>query len=78
MNPRDPDVLYFGGTRGLYTSADAGETWHLVEEIPFSLIHRVRIDPRDGATMYVTGFGGGVWRGPARLAVAGRKCPPRR
>lgn len=64
LHPDDPNVLYYGGGDGLYLSSDAGTTWRLIEEIPFRDIHRVRIDPRNKDTMYVTTLGGSVIRGP--------------
>jgi len=78
LHPDDPNVVYFGGTRGLWASPDAGASWRLIDEIPFGNIHRVRIDPNDKKTMYVTGFGGGVWRGPVLRGVPGEKTfvPP--
>ena len=64
FHPDDPNVLYYGGVAGLYLTSNAGKTWRLIEEIPFRNIHRVRIDPRNKGTMYVTTLGGGVIRGP--------------
>ncbi len=74
MHPDDPNVLYFGGTRGLYASPNGGQSWRHMTEIPFSLCHRVRIDPHDKGMMYVTGFGGGIWRGPTMRGVPGEKA----
>jgi len=73
MHRDDPNVLYFGGTRGLYASPDGGNSWKHMTAIPFSLVHRVRVDPSDKCKMYVTGFGGGVWRGPTVRGLANEK-----
>jgi len=73
LHPHDPSVVYFGGTRGLFASPDGGATWRRISEIPFGNCHRARIDPRDKGTMYVTGFGGGVWRGPTVRGAPGEK-----
>ncbi len=64
FHPDDPDIVYLGTTRGLWATNDGGTRWYEVEDFPFRVAHRVRIDPRDKKTMYVTTFGGGVWRGP--------------
>ncbi|MBN1809981.1 MAG: hypothetical protein JW909_13010 [Planctomycetes bacterium] len=76
LHPDDPDVVYFGGTRGLYASPDAGAHWRLLDEIPFAICHRTRIDPNDKKTMYVTTFGGGVWRGPVLRGLPVEKPAP--
>ena len=49
---------------GLWLSRDNGQTWEPFDGLPFSNIQRVVFDPRDDAVMYVTTFGGSVWRGP--------------
>jgi hypothetical protein len=50
---------------GLWLSRDNGRTWRAFEDLPFSNIQRVEFDPADDSVIYVTTFGGGVWRGPA-------------
>jgi hypothetical protein len=49
---------------GLWLTRDNGQTWKPFEDLPFSNIQRVVFDPSDDALMYVTTFGGSVWRGP--------------
>ena len=49
---------------GLWLTRDNGRTWKAFKDIPFSNIQRVVFDPSDDAVMYVTTFGGSVWRGP--------------
>jgi len=49
---------------GLWLSRDRGRTWQAFNELPFSNIQRVVFDPSDETVMYVTTFGGSVWRGP--------------
>lgn len=64
VDPIHPDVVYLGtGTHGLWWSEDAGRTWRQFEFIPFGNAHRVAFDPDDHGRIYVTTFGGGVWRG---------------
>jgi len=49
---------------GLWLTRDNGRTWEAFDDIPFSNIQRVVFDPTNDAVMYVTTFGGSVWRGP--------------
>ncbi|MHC4206472.1 MAG: VPS10 domain-containing protein [Planctomycetota bacterium] len=49
---------------GLWLSRDNGRTWKPFDDLPFSNVQRVTFDPSDDAVMYVTTFGGSVWRGP--------------
>jgi photosystem II stability/assembly factor-like uncharacterized protein len=66
VDPAHPEVVYLGThTHGLWYSADAGKTWKQFEWIPFAMANRVQFDPDDHGLIYVTTFGGGVWRGRA-------------
>jgi hypothetical protein len=49
---------------GLWLSRDNGRTWKAFNDLPFSNIQRVVFDPSDDDLMYITTFGGSVWRGP--------------
>jgi len=49
---------------GLWLSTDNGRTWKAFNDLPFSNIQRVKFDPANEALLYVTTFGGSVWRGP--------------
>ena len=49
---------------GLWLSRDDGQTWQAFDELPFSNVQRLMFDPSDDGVMYVTTFGGSVWRGP--------------
>ena len=49
---------------GLWLSQDDGVTWRAFDGLPFSNIQRVTFDRTDERLMYVTTFGGSVWRGP--------------
>jgi hypothetical protein len=63
---RKPDVMYACGfDQGVYRSTNRGETWQRIRGFNFKWGHRVTPDPTDPAFIYVTTFGGGVWRGPA-------------
>ena len=66
VDPLHPNVVYLGtGSHGLWYTKDAGKTWCQFERIPFGNAHRVAFDPDDHGQIYVTTFGGGVWRGLA-------------
>jgi hypothetical protein len=51
---------------GLWLSRDTGKTWQAFNDLPFSNIQRVEIDPTNDGEIHVTTFGGSVWRGPAQ------------
>jgi photosystem II stability/assembly factor-like uncharacterized protein len=70
VHPRKPNWVYLciaeGETSaGLWLSKDAGKTWGALEGMPFRNAQRVTFDPGDDSLIYVSTFGGGVWRGPA-------------
>jgi len=50
---------------GLWLSKDYGDTWEGFMELPFANIQRVTFDPNDDDTIYVTTFGGSVFKGHA-------------
>jgi photosystem II stability/assembly factor-like uncharacterized protein len=50
---------------GLWLSQDNGHSWQPFDSLPFSNIQRVTFDPADDTLIYLTMFGGSVWRGPA-------------
>jgi photosystem II stability/assembly factor-like uncharacterized protein len=68
--PRRPDWVYLciaegDQEPGLWLSKDAGQTWKALDGMPFRNAQRVTFDPRDDSVIYVSTFGGSVWRGPA-------------
>jgi photosystem II stability/assembly factor-like uncharacterized protein len=61
-----PDTLYICGfDAAAYRSTDAGLHWKRIRGYNFKWGHRVVIDPVDPSMIYITTYGGGVWRGPA-------------
>jgi photosystem II stability/assembly factor-like uncharacterized protein len=69
LDPGNPDVIYAccfatggGPTRGVLRSADGGKTWKRLGGLPFYSLHHVTVDPRNPRTLYVTTFGGDVWK----------------
>lgn len=64
VDPQNPERVYFGtGSHGLWYSSDAGTTWKQSPDPPFGSVHRVSWHPEDHSTIYVTTFGGGVFKG---------------
>ena len=69
LHPKHPRWIYATLTEGppdagLWLSQDDGATWKAMN-LPFSNAQRVAFDPTDDSTIYVSTFGGGVWKGPA-------------
>ena len=71
FHPKHEDWIYMTLTEGapgagLWLSQDRGRTWQAFNDVPFSNIQRVAFDPADEARIYLTTFGGSVWRGAAK------------
>jgi photosystem II stability/assembly factor-like uncharacterized protein len=69
LHPKRPGWIYMTLTEGtsgpgLWLSRDDGKTWSAFDALPFKNIQRVQFDPADASAIYVTTFGGSVWRGP--------------
>jgi photosystem II stability/assembly factor-like uncharacterized protein len=70
LHPRRPGWIYMTLTEdapgpGLWLSKDNGRTFAPMTGLPFANAQRVAVDPDDDGVIYVTTFGGSVWRGPA-------------
>jgi photosystem II stability/assembly factor-like uncharacterized protein len=70
LHPRRPGWIYMTLTEdapgaGLWLSKDGGATWTAMEGLPFANVQRVAFDLADENVIYVSTFGGSVWRGPA-------------
>ena len=74
IDAHNPDLMYACGfDQGVYRSEDRGESWKRIRGFNFKWGHRVVIDPSDSRSIFVTTFGGGVWRGPAAGDDASRE-----
>ncbi len=63
VNPRRPEQVFFStGAHGLWLSTDGGEHWRQSERVPFAAINRVCFHPTEKDLVYVTTFGGGVFK----------------
>ena len=70
FHPKRPGWVYLTMCEGapgpsLWLSTDGGDSWKPFESFPFSNTQRVTVDPDDDDVIYVTTFGGSVFRGPA-------------
>jgi photosystem II stability/assembly factor-like uncharacterized protein len=66
IDPHDLRVLYAAGFEAsAWRSADRGLTWRRIPGFDFKWGHRVIVDPRDPARIFITTFGGSVWYGKA-------------
>jgi photosystem II stability/assembly factor-like uncharacterized protein len=66
VDTRNPDTLYACGfDAAAYRSTDAGLHWSRIRGYNFKWGHRVILDPKDPAKIYITTYGGSVWHGPA-------------
>ncbi len=70
LHPRRRGWVYMTLTEdapgaGLWLSKDGGATWAAMAGLPFANAQRVAFDPANDSVIYVTTFGGSVWRGPA-------------
>jgi photosystem II stability/assembly factor-like uncharacterized protein len=68
LDPRRKNRIYMTLTEGapdagLFASDDNGKTFNPIDGLPFSNIQRVEFDPNDERSIYVTTFGGSVWKG---------------
>ncbi len=69
FHPKNAGWIYMTLTEGapgagLWLSRDNGRTWQPFADLPFSNIQRIVFDPSNNDVLYVTTFGGSVWRGP--------------
>lgn len=44
-DPRNPDVLYAGGEEGMFRSADGGQVWQLVTDVPITWQGNLAVGP---------------------------------
>jgi photosystem II stability/assembly factor-like uncharacterized protein len=68
FDPRRPGWVYMTLTEGapgpsLWLSSDGGDSWIPFTNFPFDNTQRVAFDPKDPNVIYVTTFGGSVWKG---------------
>ena len=69
LHPKNKGWIYITLTEGapgagLWLSRDNGKSFKPFEKLPFKNIQRVVFDTSDEKIIYVTTFGGSVWKGP--------------
>ncbi|MGA1793915.1 MAG: WD40/YVTN/BNR-like repeat-containing protein [Thermoplasmatota archaeon] len=66
IDPSDPDRMYAGitGEPGrIYMSDDRGDEWELLaDQLTFSTIHEMAVDPTDDSIVFAAPWGGGLWK----------------
>jgi photosystem II stability/assembly factor-like uncharacterized protein len=63
LHPSNPNIVFVTtDDSGTWLSKDAGATWEEFTAIPFMSTHRMEFNPADDHTLYMTTFGGGVWK----------------
>ncbi len=70
FHPTRPGWVYATMCEGtpryaLWLSKDEGNTWTPFKRFPFANTQRVTVDPGNPDILYVSTFGGSVWKGPA-------------
>jgi hypothetical protein len=59
-DPVNSKILYAGTDAGVYVSKDAGTTWNIAGNLPYSYVHDLAIHPRDNMIIIAT-HGRGMW-----------------
>lgn len=66
FNPQDGNDILLGNDGGLYRTADRGESWTFIANIPFSQFYDISIDDRNPYYIYGGLQDNGVWGFPSR------------
>jgi photosystem II stability/assembly factor-like uncharacterized protein len=66
ISPVDNRLIYMGTDGGVYVSADKGNTWRFIENLPVSQFYHVSVDQRDPYNVYGGLQDNGSWMGPSK------------
>jgi photosystem II stability/assembly factor-like uncharacterized protein len=66
ISPLNNKLLYMGTDGGVYISADKGNTWRFVQNLPVSQFYHVSADNQDPYNVYGGLQDNGSWQGPSR------------
>jgi len=66
ISPLDNKLLYLGTDGGVYISADKGNTWRFVQNLPVSQFYHVSFDRRKPYNVYGGLQDNGSWMAPSR------------
>jgi photosystem II stability/assembly factor-like uncharacterized protein len=67
INPNDSRHLIIGNDGGIAISADRGETWRFVRNLPLSQFYHIAVDNEVPYNVYGGLQDNGSWRGPAEV-----------
>ncbi len=66
ISPLDNRLMYMGTDGGVYISADKGNSWRFVQNLPVSQFYHVSVDRKDPYNVYGGLQDNGSWKGPSR------------
>ncbi len=66
ISPVDNRLIYMGTDGGVYISADKGNTWRFVQNLPVSQFYHVSVDRKDPYNVYGGLQDNGSWMAPSR------------
>jgi photosystem II stability/assembly factor-like uncharacterized protein len=66
ISPLDNKLLYLGTDGGVYISADKGNTWRFVQNLPVSQFYHVSVDRRKPYNVYGGLQDNGSWMAPSK------------
>jgi photosystem II stability/assembly factor-like uncharacterized protein len=66
ISPADNRLIYMGTDGGVYISADKGNTWRFVQNLPVSQFYHVSVDQKDPYNIYGGLQDNGTWMAPSR------------
>jgi photosystem II stability/assembly factor-like uncharacterized protein len=74
VSPIDNRLIYMGTDGGVYISADKGNTWRFVEDLPVSQFYHVSVDRKEPYNVYGGLQDNGSWTGPSAKPGGIRNC----
>ncbi|MFA5816066.1 MAG: hypothetical protein WC865_10640 [Bacteroidales bacterium] len=66
ISPVDNRLIYMGTDGGVYISADKGNTWRFVQNLPVSQFYHVSVDQKEPYNVYGGLQDNGSWMAPSR------------
>jgi len=66
ISPVDNRLIYMGTDGGVYISADKGNTWRFVQNLPVSQFYHVSVDQKDPYNVYGGLQDNGSWMAPSK------------
>ncbi|TSA33071.1 MAG: glycosyl hydrolase [Porphyromonadaceae bacterium] len=65
ISPKDNRLIYMGTDGGVYISADKGNTWRFVQNLPVSQFYHVSVDQKEPYNVYGGLQDNGTWMAPS-------------